>query len=79
MLGDEVDTSLIQVEQELAACDNPAERLATLMHDFLLDSRQVHASMALVTAATSDTSLRSLALRRARSKACNHARTHHIN
>lgn len=33
------------------------------MHEYLLDSRQVHASMAIVNAATSDVNLRSLALR----------------
>lgn len=63
MLGDEVDASIVQIERELAACDDPAERLATLIHAFLLDSRQVQASIALVTAATSDHTLRSLALR----------------
>lgn len=63
MLGDEVDAALDMVEQELASCDDPAERCAALMHESLLDSRQVHATMAIVNAATSDASLRSLALR----------------
>ncbi|MDX2600359.1 TetR family transcriptional regulator [Streptomyces caniscabiei] len=63
MLGDEVDAYLVQVEQDLASCDDPAECLAASMHDFLVDSRQVHAIMALITAASSNASLRSLALR----------------
>ncbi|MEV0678681.1 TetR family transcriptional regulator [Actinosynnema sp. NPDC050436] len=63
MLGDEVDTYLAQVEQELSTCDDPAECLAASMCGFLVDTRQVHASVALVTAAASDASLRSLALR----------------
>lgn len=63
MLGDEIDAYIAEVERQLATCDDPAECLAALMYGFLLDSRQVHASMALVTAAASDASLRSLALR----------------
>lgn len=63
MLGDEIDASLDAVELELSSCDDPAERSAALMHDYLFDSRQVHATMALVTAAASDALLRSLALR----------------
>lgn len=63
MLGDEVDAGLDMVERELSSCDDLAERCAQLMHESLLDARQVHATMALVSAATSDVKLRSLALR----------------
>ncbi len=63
MLGDEIDATLDVIERELASGEDPAERCAALMYDFLRDSRQVHASMAMVTAAASDASLRSLALR----------------
>lgn len=63
MLGDEIDATVDVIERELSSCDDPAERCAALMFDYLLDSRQVHATMALVTAATSDAGLRSLAHR----------------
>ncbi|MGQ4450713.1 TetR/AcrR family transcriptional regulator [Streptomyces griseus] len=63
MLGDEVDLYLDRMERELATGKDLAECLAASMYDFLADPRQVHATMALVTAAASDASLRSLALR----------------
>ncbi|MFG3257322.1 TetR/AcrR family transcriptional regulator [Streptomyces sp. NPDC048172] len=63
MLGDEIDAYLAQTERDLASGDDLAECLAASMHDFLADSRQVHATMALVTAAASDARLRSLAVR----------------
>lgn len=63
MLGDEIDAGLAEIERDLSSGEDPAERVAALMHDFLHDPRQVHATVALVTAATSDASLRSLARR----------------
>ncbi|TYR51652.1 TetR/AcrR family transcriptional regulator [Streptomyces parvus] len=63
MLGGEVDAYLARVELDLASCEDLAESLAGTMHDFLVDSRQVHATLAMITAAASDTSMRSLALR----------------
>lgn len=63
VLSDEIDQSLDEVEREIASADDPVERCVTLMYESLLDFRQVHASMALVNAATTDAGLRSLALR----------------
>ncbi len=63
MLSDESDAQLDEIERELAECDDPAARCAELMHGFLLDSRQVHATVAMTCAATTDPSLRSIALR----------------
>lgn len=63
MLGDDIDQALDIVERELSACDDVAEGCAGLMHEYLSDSRQVHATMAILNTATSDANLRSLALR----------------
>ncbi|MGW5391365.1 TetR/AcrR family transcriptional regulator [Streptomyces koyangensis] len=63
MLGDEVDAYLARMEEDLAICEDLAECLAASMYGFFADARQVHAMMALVTAAASDPSLRSLAVR----------------
>ncbi|MFD7190484.1 TetR/AcrR family transcriptional regulator [Streptomyces sp. NPDC059914] len=63
MLGDEVDAYLARMEEDLTSCDDLAECLAASMYGFLSDPRQVHATMALVTAAASDANLRSLAVR----------------
>ncbi len=62
-LAAEVDEDLAQIEAELAASADPVELCATLVHDFLLDDRQVHTTMAMVNAATTDARLRSIALR----------------
>lgn len=62
-LGDESDTSLDVIEQELSRCSDVSQRLAELMHEFLGETRQVHAMIALVSTTTSDASLRSIALR----------------
>lgn len=62
-LADEIDSSLDQIERELSSSDDIPERCAALTHEFLLDARQVHANIALITAAASDPSLRALALR----------------
>lgn len=63
LLADEIDTSLDEVERELNLPGDLAERCAGLVYEWLLDARQVRASMALTTAATSDPHLRALALR----------------
>lgn len=63
MLGEELDASLDLIEQELSSCDDLPERMGALVHEFLCDPRQVRASMALVAAAVSDSTLRSLASR----------------
>lgn len=62
MLGEELDASLDVIEQELSSADDLPGRMGALLHEFLCDPRQVRASMALVTAAVSDSTLRSLAL-----------------
>lgn len=63
MLGDEIDQTLDGIQAELAGCTDPADRTAALIHEFLLDSRQVHASMALATTGISDAGVRQLSLR----------------
>lgn len=62
-LGDESDTSLDMIEQELSLCRDVPQRLAELIHEFLGDTRQVQAMIALVSTTTYDASLRSIALR----------------
>ncbi len=62
-LADEVDADLASVEDDLCPLEDAPERSASVMHDFLLDSRQVRTDLALMTAAMSDPSLRDLALR----------------
>lgn len=62
-LGDEVDAALDEVEADLASGGDLADRIAELMQQSFLDNRQVHATMALVNAATFDPSLRSITVR----------------
>lgn len=63
-LADEIDTALAEVEQDFPSLDEDAvDRAVTRMHEFLLDSRQVHAAIALVNAGMNDQSLRALAQR----------------
>lgn len=62
-LAEEIDTELAKVAQELLPLADAPERCVAIIHDFLLDARQVRADIALMTAAMSDPSLRSLALR----------------
>lgn len=62
-LSDEADETLDEIERELAGCTDPAAGCAELVHRFLLDTRQVHATVALAGAATSDARLRSMALK----------------
>lgn len=63
LLAAEGHDELDHLESELARRDDPVELCTTLVHDFLLDNRQVHATMAMMNAATTDPSLRSIALR----------------
>lgn len=63
LLGDEIDETLDGIQDELAGCTDPAERGAALIHEFLLDTRQVHASMALASTGISDPRVRELSLR----------------
>lgn len=63
VLGAEMDASLDEIDRELAASADPAATCAAMMSDYLRDARQVHAAIAMVTAATSDANLRSLSLR----------------
>ena len=62
-LAEEIDTELAKVAVELLPLEDAPERCVPIIHDFLLDARQVRADIALMTAAMSDPSLRSLALR----------------
>lgn len=62
-LADEIDADLAAVTDDLCPLEDAPERSATVMHDFLLDTRQVRSDLALTTAAMSDPGLRELALR----------------
>ncbi|MFT4187573.1 MAG: TetR family transcriptional regulator [Aeromicrobium sp.] len=62
-LADEIDTDLDEVETALAGADDLAERGAAIMRAWLLDTRQVRSTMALVSAATTDSDLRALSAR----------------
>lgn len=63
LLAEEIDAGLAAVEHDLLPLEDAPERSAAIMHEFLLDTRQVRADVALMTAAMSDPSLRPLALR----------------
>ncbi|MGP9724311.1 TetR/AcrR family transcriptional regulator [Corynebacterium sp. AOP40-9SA-29] len=64
-LADENDEALAEVAESL---DGPGDvhetiaRCAGILHDFLADTRQVHASVAMTSTAMTDPSLRTLAL-----------------
>ncbi len=62
-LAEEIDAELATVADGLLPLEDAPERCVAIMHDFLRDARQVRADIALMTAAMSDPSLRSLALR----------------
>lgn len=62
-VGTENEAELDVVQRELTNHPDPAARLAELMHEDLLDIRQAHASIAMITAAVHDDRLRSLARR----------------
>lgn len=61
-LAQEIDQSLADLEASLES-GRLAEVLAANVHEFLRDSRAVHADMALTTSAMTDPRLRELALR----------------
>lgn len=62
-LAADLDEDLDEIETELASCDDPVDLCTALVHEFLLDDRQVHATMAMINAASTDRRLRSIALR----------------
>lgn len=62
-LADEIDAGIAGVAQELLPIESEPERCAELVHELLLDARQVRADMALMTAAVADPGLRDLAVR----------------
>lgn len=62
-LADEIDADLAAVADDLLPFEDAPERNAAIMREFLLDTRQVRADLALRTAAMSDPALRDLALR----------------
>ena len=63
LLSDEIDEELAIMEQEIAHFITAPERAAAKLHEFLLDTRQVHAEVALIAAGTQNAELRALALR----------------
>lgn len=62
LLADRIDTELDQLRGLLDDFAHLPERCAEVVHDFLRDSRQVHASLALMSAGRTDPHLRTLAL-----------------
>lgn len=62
-LADQIDAELEGIEEQLTQLVDAPERCAAVIHDYLLDQRQVRADLALTTAAVSDATLRPLALR----------------
>lgn len=63
LLADEVDEGIAEVEELLLPLEDAPERCAAMMYEFLLDDRQVRASVAIVSAALSDPDLAALARR----------------
>lgn len=63
LLSDEIDEELAIMEQEITHFITAPERAAAKLHEFLLDTRQVHAEVALIAAGTQNAELRALALR----------------
>ena len=62
-LADEIDAELAEMAKLLPNLIDHPEAVADLVLDFLLDDRQVRADIALLHAATTDSTRRSLALR----------------
>lgn len=63
LLSDEIDEELAIMEQEITHFITAPERAAAKLHEFLLDTRQVHAEVALIATGTQNAELRALALR----------------
>lgn len=63
LLSDEIDAELAEMEQEIELFITAPERAAAKLHEFLCDTRQVHAEIALIAAGTQNAELRALALR----------------
>lgn len=63
LLAAEVDEGLAEAEAALADPDFAFERLASMMHRWLTDTRQVRADLTLLASATTDPRMRELALR----------------
>lgn len=62
-LADQIDAELAEIEEQLSPLQDAPERCAAVLHEYLLDQRQVRADLALLTAAMTDATLRPLALR----------------
>lgn len=62
LLATESEDTLDRIESELAAADDKLAACTDLVYEFLLDTRQVHASLAMLSAATTDPELRTVAL-----------------
>ncbi|MBK0417926.1 TetR family transcriptional regulator [Leucobacter sp. CSA1] len=63
LLAEQIDEELAEMQHLIDEDGDDFDRLAEAMHRFLLDSRQVHADIALMTAGTTDARMRALALR----------------
>ncbi|QZY51267.1 TetR/AcrR family transcriptional regulator [Leucobacter tenebrionis] len=62
-LADEIDDSLTQLESNLTDFAEHPERAIAEIHDFLCDTRAVHADVALMSTGTTDPGMRALAQR----------------
>lgn len=63
LLADEIDEELRTMARKLRDLRSHPENAAALIHEFLVDERQVRAEIALIHAGTTDPTRRSLALR----------------
>lgn len=63
LLADQIDDELALMQDRLANFVEFPEQAARAMHSFLLDTRQVRADIALISAGTTDPARRRLALR----------------